>query len=318
MSREMALVLVLGLLRAGQFVDSTEALPPPEYQTFAMPAEVGGTYTDPVFGTEVTRVTVAREDRRTMAEVTNSEPCYFNADGSLFMAADEWGKGCLYDGRTGEVVRQLEGVEFRPWHLRWSVDPDYLYQYVGNELRKVNARDLSHEVLHTFDEYTQIGPAGGEGDVDDSCRYWLLDGNGTEMFVYDFEEGVKGAVSPFPANFKAIDYATVTSSGEYLVVLWRDRGLERYQGIELYDRDWNFVRNLAPWCTHIEFAFDENGDEIMVTPADFGFKELTDAAGVSPGDIISVRLKDGHIRKLLTMPKWCHSMYSSCLSLIHI
>ena len=134
------------------------------------------------------------------------------------------------------------------------------------------------------------------------------------MFVYDLEEGTKGAVSPFPANFKAIDYATVTSSGDYIVVLWRSHGFERYQGIELYDRDWNFQRNLAPWCTHVEFAFDENGDEIMVTPADFGFKEFTTAAGVNPGDIISIRLRDGHIRKLLTMPKWCHSMYSSCNS----
>lgn len=293
---------------------STACILPPDYDTFAPPAEVGATYTDPVFGTVVTRVTVALEDRRTAAEVTNSEPCYFNADGSLFIAGDEWGKGCLYDGRTGAVVQQLEGREFRPWNVRWSADPDYMYQYVGNELRRVNARDLTHEVVHAFDEYTEIGPAGGEGDVDDACRYWLLDGNGTEMFVYDFEENEKGPVSPFPVDFKAIDYATVTSSGEYVVVLWRARSLERYNGIELYDRDWNFQRQLVPWCTHIEFGFDENGDEILVTAADYGFPEFTSAAGVNPGDIISVRLSDGHIRRLLTMPKWCHAMYSSCNS----
>jgi len=291
---------------------STACIVPPEWGTFAPPTEAGGSYTDPVFGTVVTRVTVARPERRTMAEVTNSEISYFNADGSLFFGADEWGKGCLYDGRTGAVVRQLEGVEFRPWNTRWSADARRFYQYAGNQLRLVNADDLSVEVLHSFDEYASIGPAGGEGDVSDDCRYWVLDGGGREMFVYDLVERRKGPVTPFPVDFKAIDYATVTSSGDYVVVLWRSNGPGRYQGTELYDRDWNFVRQLAPWCSHLEFAYDPDGAEIMVCAAGFQAEEFTGPAGVRPGDIIAIRLSDGKVSTLLTMPKWCHQMYSTC------
>ena len=66
--------------------------------------------------------------------------------------------------------------------------------------RRVNARDLTHEVVHALTTYRRSGH-GGEGDVDDACRYWLLDGNGIEMFVYDFEENEKGPVSPFPVDF---------------------------------------------------------------------------------------------------------------------
>ncbi len=300
---------------AGDAMTSTAVIVPPDYATFQPPTEAGESYIDPVFGTKITRVTVQRPDRRTMAEVTNSEICYFSSDGSLFIAADEWGKGCLYDGRSGAVVRQLEGVEFRPWHVRWSADRDRFYQYVGREIRLVNAHDLTHEVLHSFDEYTEIGPAGGEGDVDDSCRYWCLDGDGREMFVYDLVERTKGPVSPFPVDFKAIDYATVTSSGDYVAVLWRANGYERYNGTELYDRNWNFQRQLAPWCHHVEFAYDGNGDEIMVCGAGFKAEEFTEPAGVNPGDIIAIRLRDGHVSRLLTMPKWCHQMYSTCNTL---
>ena len=296
-------------------VHSTACIIPPEFGSFEPPAEVGGSFTDPVFGTVVTRMTVAREERRTMAEVTNSEISYFNADGSLFFGGDEWGKGCIFDGRTGAVVRQLEGGEFRPWNIRWSAEPRKFYQYADNELRLVDADDLSSEVIHRFDEYATIGPAGGEGDVSDDCRYWLLDGGGSEMFVYDLVERTKGPVSPFPVDFRAIDYATVTSSGDYVVVLWRANGFDRYQGTELYDREWNFQRQLAPWCSHLEFAYDAEGQEIMVCAAGFQAEQFTGPAGVRPGDIIAIRLSDGHVSTLLTMPKWCHQMYSTCNSL---
>ncbi|MGD9497420.1 MAG: hypothetical protein AB7Y46_14060 [Armatimonadota bacterium] len=294
---------------------STECIRPSDYDSFEPPAQVGGTFTDPVFGTVVTRMTVARRDTRTMAEVTNSEICYFNADGTLFIGGDEWGKGCLYDGRTGAVVRQLEGAEFRPWNIRWSADPRTFYQCAGNQLRLINADDLSAEVLHTFDEYTGIGPAGGEGDVSDDFRYWVLDGDGREMFVYDLIEREKGPVTPFPVDFRAIDYATVTSSGDYVAVFWRATGPGRYQGTELYDREWNFQRQLVPWCSHAEFAYDADGAEIMVCAAGFHAEEFTGPAGVRPGDIISIRLRDGKVSTLLTMPKWCHQMYSTCNTL---
>ena len=70
---------------------STACILPPDYDTFAPPAEVGATYTDPVFGTVVTRVTVALEDRRTAAEVTNPSPATQRGF-SLFIAGDEWGR----------------------------------------------------------------------------------------------------------------------------------------------------------------------------------------------------------------------------------
>ena len=289
---------------------SKEIILPPDYDTFTPPAEVGGTYADPIFGTVVTRMTVHPADRRTMAEVTNSEISYFNYDGSIFIAGSEMGKGCLYDGRTGAAIKELPGAALRPWNVRWSTDPGKFYQYDANEVRLVNVDDLSATVLHKFDEYTQIGPAGGEGDVDDNCRYWCLDGGG-RLFVYDLINDVKGPESPFVFD-RSIDYASVTSSGEYVAVLWRTSGTQRYAGTELYDRDWNFVRQLLPWSSHSEFAYDQDHNEILVCAAAFKFDDFTKAAGVNPGDIISVRMSDGKVTRLLEMPKWSHQMYSAC------
>jgi hypothetical protein len=295
-------------------VTSRELIIPPDYDTFQPPAEVGGTYTDPVFGTVVTRLTVNDPSRRTMAEVTNSEICYFNSDGTVFAAGDEMGKGAFYNGQTGAKIKQLEGAALRPWYIRWSADPNKFYQYEGNEMRLRRVDDLSYEVLHKFEEYEQIGPAGGEGDVSDDYRYWCLDG-GARLFVYDLIDDVKGPESPFVFDGRNIDYATVTCSGDYVAVLWRNTGFEERNGTELYDRDWNVQRQLAPWCSHSEFGYNQDGEEIMVCAAGFKFEQFTGPAGCKPGDIISIRLSDGKVTVLLSMPKWSHQMYSSCNTL---
>jgi hypothetical protein len=297
----------------GPDVPSHAVLAPTQYHTFAPPAQVGATSADPVFGTRITRLTVLDPARRTSAEVTNSEISYFNADGTLFLGTDETSWGAIFDGRTGEKLKRFDRGTMQPWAIRWSPDPNRFYKYEGNEVRLYDVRDLSYKLLHRFQEYDAIGPAGGEGDVSDDGRYWCLDG-GARLFVYDLIDDKRGPESPFIFDGNNIDYAAVSCSGRYVIVLWRKTGAERHCGTELYDREWNFIRQLVPWCTHVEVAYGPDGEEILVVNAQFRQDEFNARWKVQPGDIISVRFSDGHVTRLLQIPRWAHSMFSACNS----
>jgi len=97
-------------------------------------------------------------------------------------------------------------------------------------------------------------------------------------------------------------------------VLWRAPGTARHNGVELYDRSWNFQRQLLPYCPHLEVAYNGDGEEIIVCAAYHKHESAYEAAGATPGDLISVRLSDGAVTLLLDMPKWTHQTYSACNS----
>ncbi len=296
----------------GQGIIGDAVLVPPEYYTFASPP-VGEFYSDPIFGTKIKRITNSGK-----AYTPNGEISYFNVDGSYFIATDD-NAGWILDGHTGEKIKKLGKGSFRAWWCRWSMQSKYhFHKYEGNEIRLYDFRDMSYELIHKFDEYESIGPAGGEGDISDDGRYWCLDGDGKELFVYDLIDRVKYPVSSIPfgeiggKSKDDIDYATVSPSGKYVIVFWVDRGYERYKGSELYDRNWNFIRQLLPWSMHSEMAYDDEGEEILVTKGAFRFPEICRKCNFSPGDCIAVRLSDGSITLLLKAGYWTYTQFSTC------
>jgi hypothetical protein len=309
------------------------ALPPPDYGTFKPPA-LGGSYCDPTFGTWVKRVTDSQN-----AYATNSEIAYFNKDDSYFIATDNnitW----LFDGRDGHKIKALGVGGIRPWWIRWpradyytigglkkTFDPaQHFYKYEGNEVRLYNVGAMSYVVLHKFEEYSEIGPAGGEGDVSLDGRYWVLDGKRKadgqlEIFVYDLLDDKKGSVSPFEVGSvggtgSGADFATVSPSGRYIVIAW-DAGpndpFNDHYGVEVFDRaSWNFVSRVHPSRIHIELGYDALGEEVVFTAAGNSSTEIATFGipGLAIGDQISVRLRDGYVRKLLDVPNWAHFVLS--------
>jgi len=349
-------VLSAGLVAAVLFGDirgsgviNDAVIFPPDYDTFQPPSQAGGSYIDPAFGTRIVRVT---ECQRFGQDVLggyfgNSEICFFNVDGSYFIAVENEivnGRNVigtfLYNGISGARVKMIgqPGDNIQPYWIRWALadhykgdgstvyfDPVYhFYKYESNEIRLYDVRDIdNYAVLRRFDEYSHIGPAGGEGDLSDDGRYWCLDGDSQEMFVYDLIDDVKYPVSTFDVGSLGskgtevgVDYAAVSTSGQYVVVAWGTAPAEgeRYHGIEVYDKQWNFLRQIHPGIIHWELGVDAYGHEVIYTVASFGFQDYFEQRGVRPGDIISIRLSDGYIRLLKSIPKWSGFSMTGCNS----
>ncbi len=323
---------------------------PQQYDTFSPPLDVGGVYTDPAFGTSVRRVTNCERFNQDLlgGYFSNSEICYFNKDGSYFIAAENEMidnrlviATFLYNGITGTRIKMLGlyADVLRPYFLRWALadrykkngqyvyfDPVYCFYVIKqNRLELWDVRDLDNKVVvREFLEYNEIGPAGGEGDVSDDGRYLVLDGDAKELFVYDLIDDIKYPVSTFDlgslgakGNEVGADYAAVSPSGQYVMIAWAtDPGLnQRYSGIEVYDKEWNFLRQVHPGIIHWETGIDAYGDEVVYSVASFGYNDYYAQHGVSPGDIISIRLSDGYIRLLKSIPKWAHFAMTACNSM---
>jgi len=327
-------------------VISDDVIKPPDLHTFNPPAGAGSFYIDPAFGTKVIRVTDNTHFGTFVlgGYLGNSEICYFNKDGSYFIAEEnETESGTravatfLYNGNTGDRVRMLalSNTYIRPYWVRWALadrykkngqyitfDPNtHLYKYHDNELRLYDINDLdNYVVLHKFTEYNEIGPAGGEGDLSGDGRFWVLDGDGKEMFAYDLIDDIKYPVSTFDLGSLGskggnvgVDYATISPSGQYIVVSWgTDPGIDRrYAGIELYDKNWNFIRQLHPSIIHWAMGYDAFGDEVIYTVVTHDFPEFFAPCGGKAGDLVSVRMSDGHQILLKEVPIWAHLEISS-------
>ena len=341
-------MLAFGSMHAADMVGviSDDVIKPPDLHTFYPPAGAGSEYIDPAFGTRVIRVT----DNSHFGEFVlggylgNSEICYFNKDGSYFIAEEnetESGSRAiatyLYNGNTGKRIRMiaLSNTYIRPYWVRWPLadrykkdgryitfDPNtHLYKYHDNELRLVNINDVSnYVVLRKFTEYTNLGPAGGEGDLSADGRFWVMDGDGKEMFVYDLIDDIKYPVSTFDLGSLGskggnvgVDYGAITPSGKYIAVSWgTDPGINRrYAGIELYDLNWNFIRQLHPSIIHWAMGYDAFGDEVIYTVVTHDYPGFFAPCGGKAGDLVSVRMSDGRQILLKEVPIWAHLEISS-------
>jgi hypothetical protein len=323
---------------------SDDVIKPQRLNSFNPPKGAGSTYTDPAFGTRITRLTDNTVFNKFVlgGYMGNSEICYFNYDGSYFLAAEndavsERITTYLYDGQSGQRIRALG--RFEPYFLRWPLadryknndqtitfDPrTHFYKYDGNELQLWDVNNPgAYQVIRKFDEYDSIGPAGGEGDISHDGHFWVLDGDAKEMFVYDLVNDVKFTVSTFnvgslgsKGSDVGVDYAAISPGGDFIILSWgTDPGAgKRYAGIELYDINWNFIRQLHPSIVHWATGIDAFGEQVIYTVVTHDFPEVFAACGATPGDIVSVRLDDGFQRLLKDIPLWAHMAISACNSL---
>ena len=341
------LFILMSLPLYGQYgIISDDPLPPPDYNTLAPPELPGESYTDPVFNTPVTRMTKCDTlvGDYLGGYFANSEMCYWNIDGSYFLAqendtTESWNgdhliSTFLFDGQTGERLNYLGRGEIRNWWIRWTItgeysdngqslsfDPKYhFYAYSGNQVLLYDVRDMNSPViLHTFDEYAEIDNAGGEGDVSDDGRYWVLSGDDEDLFVYDLIHDVKYPVSPFDIGVLGcqggvgVDYATISPKGDYIIVSWGTEPAldQQYHGIEIYDKNWNYIHQIYPGIVHWEAGIDHLGHQVIYTAAGYDFQEIYVPYDISPSDLISINIETGAMRKLEDIPKWAHLVFSA-------
>jgi len=142
---------------------------------------------------------------------------------------------------------------------------------------------VTFDVVREFTEYVDYDPVGrngvqglGEGDI--KGNLWALAGmlptGQREVFLFDVETGQHGGVlllepdAASPLTFMhsgrahGLDNIYATPSGNCLIG-WYAKGKDRFQGVELYDRNMNFVRQLATVMGHMDVGTYQGRDVVV-------------------------------------------------------
>ena len=270
---------------------------PPNYSTFQPPA-AGNSYTDPVFGTSIQRVTVAPTTQNLDAggnlifitdEYSSMTP--FNLDNSKILLIHQ-SYFALYDG-SGTFLKALPMEISAASEPRWSrTDPNTLYYHVGNQLKKYDLSADSRSVVRTFSEYSTIS-GKGESDLSFDGDYMVFAGDNRFVFVYRLSTDSKGPA--FDTGGRGFDSLYITPDNN-VTITWLQAGTNRYSGIELFDQNMNFLRQLAHAGGHMDVTRDGSSEVLVWTNSG----DPQPLAGCDNG-IVKIRLSDAAQTCLLSL-----------------
>jgi hypothetical protein len=259
------------LLDSGDFLDTGPYIQDSllhEPVAVAQPA-LGESYTDPVFGTKVWRVSQTRPPSGgksyagTVPEYSKAQA--WNCDCTRLLLRGTDGYWWLYDGQTltGRKKANIPGGDLEP---RWlKNDPDRFVYLVDDKVCSYNARTAKSSVVAQFKGMGQLS-SGAEQELPNNDRYLVVHGTinydrnnnflSTKAWVVDLDLKKRaGAIKVFthPENSPVnrndwLDSLAITPDGKYITAMWADHG------VDLYTRGWKFVRRLTRWSEHGDFA----------------------------------------------------------------
>src|SRR5579885_3281871 len=240
---------------------------PSDYDSFEPPS-AGHSYVDPVFGTVIKRISDARHTRSAdngepvrSVETEYSTVCPFNSDNSRILLS-EFTYFALYDG-SGKRIKPLRLEVNTSSEPRWSrTDPKIFYYHFRNQLKKYNVDTDATSVLHVFREYRSIS-AQGEMDISEDGDHLAYAGDGRHIFLYTLSTGTKS--QELETRGRPWDNIHITPDN-HLLVTWNKVGRDRFNGIELFDENMKFLRQIAISGQHMHVTRDTDGSEIVVLP----------------------------------------------------
>jgi hypothetical protein len=265
------------------------------------------TIIDPVFGTNITRVTgdpgdpiitKSGETIGTWGDVARhhySKDQPWNADASLIHITRNYGgspNSIFLDGKTYEVLFSRSVPGDHRWH---PTDTELKIYVSGNQIGYFNVRGGENTVIRTFSEYGRLDMGPYEGNLSYDGRKVVLYGDSHDVFAYDLEKNIK-----YPTKeASGIDWASISPLGSYVVIHYS------ITNTQVFDLNMNFVSRFDNSVygnhTHFDLGLDETGEE--VTGGNCKDKY--------PGRVVSYRLRDGRFR-LLTTGGWAiHSSMRS-------
>lgn len=262
-------------------------------------------YTDPIFGTAVTRITgdpglplsgLGFEGKTwgAVARHAYSKIAAWNADESLLVIANE-------KSPAGHEAVFLDGQTYRPLFTRpirgekrWHpTRPEWMTCTEGNELVIWHPRDDRREVLAQFPGYTRLSLGPGEGNLSWDGRWVVVAATNPAgrrvAFVFDCERRKK--YPDLDVDGIRLDWASISPLGNYIVID-ADAFTELEDNAQVYDREGRKIGTL--WAeygrpSHYDLTVDEAGDEVAIGVS----KSRPDN-----GRVIKRRLRDGVITVL--------------------
>lgn len=296
MKKQYSIILLSGILlffcsrSALAQLSGTGVLTAPNYDSFVPPA-TGTSYTDPVFGSTIKRISNApftsnsdRGGMLTWIENEYSTMSAFNNDNSKLILVHESYFG-LYNG-DGVYVRDLPLEINSSSEPRWSrKDNETLYYHTANQFKSYNIATGVANVVHAFSEYSSIS-GNGEMDISFDGDHFVFAGDGRYIFVYQISTDTKFRV--FDTTGAAFD-ATYITPDNNVTITWKQSGTARFSGIELFDTNMNFLRQVAHVGGHMDVTRDTNGDEVLVWTNSNDSQPIPNCNN----GIVKIRLADG-------------------------
>jgi hypothetical protein len=206
----------------------------------------------------------------------------------------------LYDG-AGNFIKNLPFEINASAQPRWSRgDPSVLYYVSGNQLKRYNVDTGVTSVVHTFNEYSAIS-GKGKSDISFDGNHFVLVGDSRYVFVYEISTDSKGAV--FDASGVFISNVAITPDNN-VIIAWAATGTARSQGLELFDRNMNFLRQIARADGHSDPTRDVNGDEVLL------WANANDPLAICNNGVVKIRLADASQTCLATFD-WSLALHIS-------
>src|SRR6059036_3937170 len=208
----LVLVALVAFGSAFASISDSNVYAPPNYYTMQPPLN-GGSYTDPVLGTSIKRITnalsaISADTGAALPWIENeySTMSPFNLDNSRLLLVHVSYFG-LYDG-SGHFLRDLPIEVNASSQPRWSRrDANVFYYIRGNQLRQYNVSTSAISVVHTFSEYSSID-GKGESDICFDGDHFVFAGDNRYVFVYQIITGSKGPV--FDTGGRGFDSIYIT------------------------------------------------------------------------------------------------------------
>ena len=257
------------------------------------------TYVDPVFGTTIKRIsdalhTVNADSGGMLPWIENeySTAAPFNSDNSRLILVHNSYFG-LYDG-AGSFLGNLPMETNSSSEPRWSrTDNNTLYYHATNQLKTYNVATKTTKVVHSFTEYGSIS-GNGEMDISLDGDHLVFAGDQRYVFVYTISTDSKSAA--FDTDGHAFDSVYITPDN-HVSITWKVEGINtHFTGIELFDSNMNFLRQIAHVGSHMHMTRDLNGDEVLIW---FNAADHHPACGTNA--VVKIHLADGVQTCLLSL-----------------
>lgn len=233
---------------------------------------IGIPITDPRFGTTLIRISNARASGYAGVVPQYSKRQAWNADNSRLLLFTGDGMTLLYDGVTYRFMDVLEAVggEDVFWHPN---EPATIIFAQDNALFLYHLATSGSSLLRSFPQYTFINTRG-EGNLSRDGRYYafvgqLYDENAQvtyfkDLVVYDLVADRVIAKLGLPLTLTDFDWISISPLGNYVVVDYATTNPGRFEGVEVYDRNFNFIWQKPLGAGHSDLGCDANGDEVLV------------------------------------------------------
>lgn len=269
-------------------------------------------YLDPAFGTKITRITNAFGLARAGSFPQYSKRQAWNANETRMIIFSAEGKCFLYDGSSYQFIKELPGLEGEDifWH---PSNPNQIIFVPDNVIRSYNILNDQISEIYTFPQYSWVNTRG-EGNLSRDGRYYAFVGQTydttthfKDILVFDLQTNSVISTMPLPASLEDFDWVSISPTGNYVVVNYATMDTGRYQGVEVYSRNLNFLWQKPLGYGHSDLGIDGSGNEFLVI--DY-YDENTNSTFIK-----KINLSNGATINLLEY-SWSFYTHISCRNIV--